>query len=45
MPLSLTELETAGLIDKIPEDPYGGEFILMEEGRVYTTSKLLPIKK
>ena len=45
MPSSLTELETAGLIDKIPEDPYGGEFILMEEGRVYTTSKLLPKKK
>jgi len=38
---ALTELVTAGLIDKIPEDPYGGKFILLENGRVYTTSKML----
>ncbi|MCD6199770.1 MAG: hypothetical protein J7K15_14580, partial [Deltaproteobacteria bacterium] len=40
-PASLTELVTAGLIDKIPDDPYGGQFILLENGRVYTTSKML----
>jgi len=40
-PSSLTELVTAGLIDKIPDDPYGGEFILLENGRVYTTSKMV----
>ena len=40
-PSSLTELVTAGLIDKIPDDPYGGQFILLENGRVYTTSKMV----
>lgn len=43
-PASLTELVTAGLIEKIPDDPYGGEFILLENGRVYTTSKMLKQK-
>ncbi len=41
MPSSLNELISAGLIDRLPEDPYGGEFILMKNGRVYTTSKML----
>ena len=40
-PSSLTELVTAGLIDKIPDDPYGGQFTLLKNGRVYTTSKML----
>ncbi|MEA3436198.1 MAG: hypothetical protein U9R43_07000, partial [Thermodesulfobacteriota bacterium] len=40
-PASLTELVTTGLIEKIPDDPYGGEFILLENGRVYTTSKMV----
>jgi len=40
-PSSLTELVTTGLIDEIPDDPYGGQFILLENGRVYTTSKML----
>ena len=40
-PSSLVELVTAGLIEKIPDDPYGGQFILFENGRVYTTSKML----
>ena len=43
-PSSLTELVTAGLIDKVPDDPYGGQFILLENGRVYTTSKMLKQK-
>ncbi|OPL16371.1 MAG: hypothetical protein AVO38_08475 [delta proteobacterium ML8_D] len=41
LPSSLAELVTAGLIDRIPNDPYGGQFILLENGRVYTTSKML----
>ena len=45
MPSSLTELVTAGLIESIPEDPYGGEFVLREDGRVDTTSKMLIQKK
>ena len=40
-PSSLTELVTAGLINRIPDDPYGGQFILLKNGRVYTTSKML----
>jgi hypothetical protein len=41
LPSSLAELVTVGLIDKIPNDPYGGQFIMMENGGVYTTSKML----
>lgn len=44
MPASLNELVASGLIDKIPEDPYGGTFVLLENGRVYTTSKMLEVK-
>ena len=39
-PLSLDEVVTAGLISKIPADPYGGTFFLDKTGKVYTTSKL-----
>jgi tetratricopeptide (TPR) repeat protein len=39
-PRALDEVVTAGLIDKIPADPYGGTFFLDETGKVYTTSKL-----
>lgn len=39
-PSSLEALVAEGLIREIPEDPYGGEFILMEDGRVYTTSDM-----
>lgn len=39
-PRVLTEVVAAGLIKKIPADPYGGTFYLDEKGKVYTTSKL-----
>jgi tetratricopeptide (TPR) repeat protein len=38
-PKQLQELVTAGLIDALPADPYGGRFYLDPEGRVRTTSK------
>ncbi|MCK5162589.1 MAG: hypothetical protein KAQ72_02675 [Desulfobacula sp.] len=41
-PESLKKLVTSGLIDKIPDDPYKGKFMIMQNGRVYTTSKMLP---
>ena len=41
LPGSLQELVTSGLIKSIPVDPYGGKFVLMSNGRVYTTSKML----
>ena len=44
-PKHLQELIDSGLITKIPRDPYGGEFFIMEGGRVYTTSKLVPPQK
>ena len=36
----LNELVSAGLINSIPEDPYGGKFFIDESGRVRSTSKL-----
>lgn len=44
-PKSLGELVTAGLLDSIPDDPYGGQFFITNSGRVYTNSKLVPLKK
>jgi len=41
-PEVLEDLVKVKLIDKIPEDPYKGKFVLMSNGRVYTTSKMLP---
>jgi tetratricopeptide (TPR) repeat protein len=40
LPRELRELVRAGLMEHIPEDPYGGAFYLDQEGRVRTTSKL-----
>ena len=39
-PKKLEDLVEAGLLVKIPEDPYGGSFYLDNEGRVRTTSRL-----
>jgi hypothetical protein len=45
-PKNLQELVDYGLIPSIPTDPYGGEFYITKEGRVYSTSALvLPKKK
>lgn len=38
-PQNIAELYSAGLLAQVPEDPYGGEFFIDEEGRVRTTSK------
>ncbi|RJX19228.1 MAG: hypothetical protein C4563_08345 [Desulfobulbus sp.] len=45
LPADINELITGGILKKIPPDPYGGEFFLMESGRVYTTSALAHAKK
>ena len=39
-PVKIGDLLSRGLIDTIPEDPYGGEFYILENGRVFTTSKM-----
>ncbi len=44
-PETLQDLVKKGFIDSIPDDPYGGRFFLLENKRVYTSSKLLPVKK
>ncbi|MCD4718361.1 MAG: hypothetical protein K8S13_00675 [Desulfobacula sp.] len=40
-PKTLDDLVRSGLISRVPADPYGGEFIIMQNGRVYTTSNML----
>ncbi len=40
-PTKLEELLKAGILTKIPEDPYGGTFFINSAGRVYTTSNLV----
>ena len=40
-PDQLMDLVEKGFIDKIPQDPYGGKFFILENGRVFTTSKLI----
>ncbi len=43
-PTSVEDLFTSGLISEIPKDPYGGKWFIMSNGRVYSTSKLVPQK-
>ena len=40
-PGRLSDLVDEGLIESIPDDPYGGKFVLLKNKRVYTTSKML----
>lgn len=40
-PPALDELTEAGYLDEMPEEPYGGEWILLPSGRVYSTSKFI----
>jgi hypothetical protein len=44
-PKDLQELVDKQVLVKIPPDPYGGTFFITPEGRVYTTSKLVPMEK
>lgn len=45
LPTRLEELVQRRVILAIPVDPYGGEFFLQKDGRVYSTSKLVEMKK
>ncbi len=38
-PGDVQELVTSGYIDVLPTDPYGGQWILLSSGRVFSTSK------
>lgn len=44
-PSTLEELVSERIILAIPDDPYGGQFFVRPDGRVYTTSKLVDVKK
>ncbi len=44
-PKNIEELVSLGLIDKIPQDPYGGDFYIDESGEVKTTSNLRFVRK
>lgn len=43
-PVNIGQLLDTGIIDTIPEDPFGGHFIILDNGRVFTTSNLLEKK-
>lgn len=45
LPQSFQEMIVTGQLAEIPADPYGGEFILLPNGRIYTTSQLVEKKK
>jgi tetratricopeptide (TPR) repeat protein len=40
LPQAFEEMIAAGSLEEIPADPYGGKFVLLQNGRVYTTSQL-----
>ncbi|HDD44066.1 MAG TPA: hypothetical protein ENG63_04295 [Candidatus Desulfofervidus auxilii] len=40
LPSNLNDLVKKGIIEKLPEDPYGGKFYLDKTGKIRTTSKL-----
>jgi tetratricopeptide (TPR) repeat protein len=41
MPNQLSELVTMGYLIVLPEDPYGGKWGILKNGRVFSTSKLV----
>jgi len=41
MPSALNELVTLGYLDRLPEDPYGGKWGILTNGRVFSTSKFV----
>ncbi len=45
MPETIEDLVHHKVIKSVPQDPYGGTFFINEKGRVYTTSKLVKMKK
>ncbi|WP_298037712.1 hypothetical protein [uncultured Desulfuromonas sp.] len=41
MPVDIEELIVLGYIKDLPEDPYGGRWVIMDSGRVFSTSKFV----
>jgi len=44
-PKSLNDLVAAGYLDRLPKEPYGGEWILLPSGRVFSTSRFVKNEK
>lgn len=44
LPKQISDLVSSKLIKTLPEDPYGGKFYILPNGRVFTTSKLRFVK-
>lgn len=40
-----SELVDAGYLDELPADPYGGDWVLLPNGRVFSTSKFVEMKQ
>lgn len=43
-PKDLDDLVTAGFLKEIPKDPHGGKNLIMDNNRVYTTSRMIEQK-
>ncbi|HVO65932.1 MAG TPA: hypothetical protein VMT12_05540, partial [Syntrophales bacterium] len=43
LPRNIDELSKAGLLTRIPRDPFGGKFYITREGKVESTSKSLSL--
>ena len=41
LPTNINQLLEEKIIDKLPVEPYGGEWILLKRGRIFTTSKFV----
>ncbi len=44
-PKNLNELITKGYAETFPDDPYGGKWVIMPSGRVFSTSKFVDARK
>jgi len=44
-PTKLKELVSAGIVDELPEEPYGGEWFIMEGNRIFSTSKFVDVRE
>ncbi len=45
LPKDLDALVKKGFLKQLPTDPYGGTFYLNDQGKIWTTSDLRPVKK
>lgn len=44
-PVRIEDLVAEGFIDRLPEEPYGGEWVILKTGRVFSTSKFAQAKR